>query len=374
VLRLLGSRFVAMPRVVAGVAVFLGAGVIAFAFVVPTLGTATDDEPASHDDPRVTLAPLASDGAAASDNAARPPEGVNGVVRSAGGGGVSGARVDLVPLFSDAGVKRLSATTDGSGRFVFDGVDVTPGSPYVADVRFEGATFPSDVLRFGTTAEDPLVIRVAPPTKRTSGLRFDVESVAIVGDAKGAQVVHALTVRNTSTRAYVGELRLPIIAGGNAIDPRAGLDRRMLDLRNGELVSRTPIVPGRHDITYTYVAPMPSDGLDVRRRTVYPTRRFELLVGGDLTAARVGRPTPAKIVTIGPQGQERTYIRIEIGDLEPRESLRFIVSVKRGSSALRSVGLVAAALAAVAIVAYPLVRRRRRAKLPPSPREPVAVE
>ncbi|HYZ93516.1 MAG TPA: hypothetical protein VFA34_14170 [Actinomycetota bacterium] len=354
-----------MPRVVAGAAIFLGAGVIAFAFAVPTLSTSSEDPVQGHDEPRVTLSPVRSSDPRSSDE-------VNGVVRAAPGTDVSGLRVDLVPLFSDEDAKRRT-TTDRSGRFSFEDVDVTPGTPYAADVRFQDVTFPSEVLRFGTTPQNPVVVVVAPPTRSTSVIGLDVESVAVVGDAKGAQVVHALTVRNRSKLAYVGALRLPLIEGGNAIDPRAGLDRRLLDLGNGEIVSRAPLVPGRHDITYTYVSPMPRDGLSVRRTATHPTKRFELLVGGELTAARPGKPTPAEIVTIGPEGRERQYTRIKVSNLAPQQTVRFIVSVKPASNTLRSVGLVAAALVAVAIFAFPFVRRRHRAKQPPSP-QPVYVE
>jgi hypothetical protein len=353
VLRLLGTGFRSMPRGVAALTILLGAGVAAFGVVEPGLYTRPAELPSAELVPSVTLQPVRPDRATKRNE-------VNGIVW--GGPGtrvISDVRVELVPLFDDPRVKRRTATTDGEGRFVFTDVEVTPGTPYVLDARFDGARFPSDVLRFPTSLDAPVIIVVAPTTKRADDLVLDVESIALVGDAKGLQAVHALTVRNRSDRAYVGRLRLPLLPGATAIDPRKGLDRRLLELQGSELVSRAPIVPGRHDITYTYVAPMPSRGLAVHHRAAYPTRRFELLVGGELTGRKTDGESSWKPVDIGSRGQERTYQRYEARDLEARETIAFAVSVKRGRPALRVAGLVAAGIVVVAIFALPFVRRRR---------------
>ncbi len=354
-----------MPRALAALAIFLGAGVMGFGVVMPTLSSSTTrPEP----EPRVTLAPLEPEDVA-------PTSEVNGIVRSVDGSGLGDVRIELIPLFSDESAEPRSSRTDAKGRFAFADVDVTPGTPYVADAHFDDATFPSDVLRFGTSAADPVVIRVAQTTKRARDVRFDVESIAIVGDARGAQAVHAITVRNRGTRAYVGRLRLPLLPGANAIDPRGGLDRRTLQLHGGELVSLGPNVPGRHDITYTYIAPMPSRGLTIEHRAVYPTARFELLVGGELAGRRTDGPSRWKSVDIGPGGQKRTYQRFEARNLSSDESARFIVSVRRGSPVLRFAGLTAAAALAIGIVAFPLMRRRRRSKAQSPPaHQPIPVE
>lgn len=348
-----------MPRSLAILTIFLGAGVVAFGLVLPSIVTPLEDMPRAEPVPRVTLQPV-------TDNTKL--DEVNGLVRTAFAP-ASDVRVELVPLFE--GGKRLASRTDADGRFVFSDVDVTPGTPYVADVRFDGATFSSDVLRFGTSADEPVVIGVADTTKSSRDIRFDVESIAIVGDANGAQAVHAITVRNRGTRAYVGRLRLPLLPGANAIDPRGGLDRRKLELHGGEIVSVSPITPGRRDITYTYVAPMPKSGLMIRHETAYPTGRFELLVGGELTARRTNSRSGGSSVNIG----ERTYQRFEAHNLDPDDSLRFVVSVGRSSPVLRSAGLAAAALAALAIVAFPLLRRRRRSEVQTPPaHQPISVE
>ncbi len=338
-----------MPRGVAVATTLAGAAVIFFGASYARSTPATPSEQAPH----VTLEPVRSGDPDA------PRDVVHGVVLMTDGSAASGVRVDLVALVTDEGARTRSAETDADGAFVFTDVDVTPGTPYVADARFDDATFPSEVLRVGRGIDDPVRIVVARTTSKPSQLALDVESIAIVGDARGMQVVHAVTVRNGGSRAYVGGLRLPLVPGASAIDPRDGLDRRRLELIGGELVSSAPVVPGRHDITYTYVAPMEAGGLTIRHEVRYPTKRFELLVGGELDAHRTDASARSREIEIGPRGNERPYRQQQFRDLGPRESLTFAVSVKGSSPLLRIAGLVAAAAVALAIIGFPLVRRRR---------------
>jgi hypothetical protein len=299
---------------------------------------------------------------------------VHGLVRRAGGEPAAGVRVTLTPLFSDEGAESRSGRTDDTGRFVFSDLDVTPGTPYVAEARFDGSTFPSEVLRFGRGEGDPVRIVVAPTTRSSDDLVLELESIAIVGDEKGMQAVHAVTVRNRGERAYIGGLRLSLLPGANAIDPRAGLDRRYLELDDGALVSGAPLVPGRHDVTYTYIAALPRSGLRFAHRPTYETARFEVLVGGELDAADVEGLATAGEVRVGPRTQERSYRRFETRDVKPGERLALVLAAGRPSPLLR-VGVIAfAVVAALAVFAFPLLRRRRREEPSPAAPEPVVAE
>ena len=339
-----------MPRRVASIALAAGIAVVGFGVVLIAIGP-PDDAPAVM--PRATLAPAADDGADDSGT------GVRGTVATRDGDAADGIKVTLVPLFMESGVDPLRTTTDADGRFAFDDVVVDPGSPWIAEATFDGSRFPSAVLRAPRTKDRPLQIVVAPTTKKAKDVEIEVESVAIVGDKTGGQAVHAFTVVNRGDRAYVGGLRLPLLKGATAIQEGAGLDRRYLDLGTDEMTSRAPVLPGRHDLTYTYIVQMSQRGITVDRRTHLPTGRYEVLVGDGLMLDAPASLRDDGDVTLGPRGDQRTYHRYVARDLDQGDRVGARVVVASGSGALRVGGFVLAALLAIALVIAPVLRRRR---------------
>ncbi|MGH2760004.1 MAG: hypothetical protein ACRDKJ_10645 [Actinomycetota bacterium] len=364
-LRLAKAGFTSMPRALAVIAILAGGAAVAFGVALPFIQSSEEGEPPA---PRIALEPEAS------TEGSRVRDEVHAVVGTADGDPMVGVRVSLIPLFSDEGAETRSGRTDEAGRVAFTDLDVTPGTPYVAEARFDGATFPSEVLRFGSTKDDPVRIVVAETTRGADDLTLELESIAIIGDEQGVQAVHAVTVRNRGERAFIGGLRLPLLPGANAIDPRAGLDRRYLELDRGSLISSAPLPPGRRDITYTYVAPMPRSGLRFAHRPSFDTERFEVLVGGEVQTGRAQGLSAAGDVRVGPRGQEREYRRYEARDVDRGDRLLLVISAGGSSPVLRAGGLIVAVLLAFALFAFPLVRRRRRQDPSPNAPEPVAAE
>jgi hypothetical protein len=127
------------------------------------------------------------------------------------------------------------------------------------------------------------------------------------------------------------------------------------------MISERPILPGRLDITYTYVAPMPSGGIELSRRFAYPTERFDLLLGEDLRARARWPLRPNGVVDLA----GRTYRRFTASRLAASDELAAPISAAAPSSPIRIVGLGGGALVALAILVVPLVRRRRM----PSPNQ-----
>jgi hypothetical protein len=352
-----------MPRAVAAGALLGGLSVVCFGAALLFVDSIPDAEA-----PRLPLEPV---GPSASFG---PRAAIHGIVRTPADDPVRDAPVALVPLFESEGAERMRTHTDSAGRFAFEDVEVNPGSPYAVDVDFDGATFSSAMLRGGWAESDPLRIVVAPTTSRPDDLVWDVESIAVIGDAEGLQAVHAITVRNRGERAYVGPLRLPLLPGANAIDPRTGLDRRKLTVGGGELVSRTPIVPGRHDITYTYIVTMSQRGVAFRYRNRFPVARLELLAGGDLEVRHADGFDESNTVHLGPRGEERTYRRYTSRRVPAGELVGATIVAAEPSPLPRTMGLVAAAAIALVIVAFPLIRRRRTGRADPTSRAPEARE
>jgi hypothetical protein len=246
-------------------------------------------------------------------------------------------------------------------------VNVDPGSPYAVDALYDGARFPSQVLR----SPEHVTIRVAHATESARHLRVSVESVAVVGDPSAAQAVHAMTIRNTGRDAFTGSLRLPLLPGATVVQEGDGLDRRFLRIDDTKatpsMVSTLPILPGSHDLTYTYVVQMTRSGVRLARTTTLPTDRFELLVGGKLAAT--GRP-PLEAngkVKLGPRGDEKTYTRLVATNLDKEAAVSAQIDEATNSGTFTAVVAAAAGIIVLALFAIPLLRRRRRIDEPPAP-------
>lgn len=341
-----------MPRSVAIVSLVSGLAVVAFGVALIAIGPPSDETSAAM--PRATLAPRI-------DDDTDPPSttrGIRGTVSDTDDDPVEGVDITLVPLFMEDGVDPMKTTTDDDGRFSFD-VDVNPGSPWVAEATFDDARFPSDVLRAPRGKDDPVELVVARTTEEADDIEISAESLAVVGDKTGGQALHALTVVNSGERAYVGGLRLPLLKGATAIREGSGLDRRHLRLGSDEMTSVAPILPGRHDLTYTYIVQMARDGIAVTHRAHVDTARYELLVGEGLSLRADRSMRDDGEVTLGTRDAQRTYHRYVAQDLAAGDRLAARVTLATSPSAVRIAGFAIAGLVALLVIAAPLLRRRR---------------
>ena len=361
VLRLRRSGFPQMPRPMATVIVGIGGAVVVFAGYLAATN-ALDPEELT---PNVELSTAEPDPVSTSGT-----DDINALVTNATNDPMDGITVEIAAFDEKVGdfVVVGESQTDDDGRVVFEDADINPGRPAIVQAVFKGTRFASSILRAGNERGAPIRIRVAETTRSAGGLTIDSESLAIVGDARGAQAVHAVTVRNRGNTAYVGELRLPVLPGGTAIQVQQGFDERRASITEGQIIARTPILPGRHDITYTYPVQSDADGIRFRRTFQIPTERFDLLVGGSLDARPSEGLQPSGSADVGPA--QRSYRKYSAEDLARGDVVAARVIVAQSTGPLRIIGPIAAALLAVAIVAIPLIRkRRRRRSAAPAPTE-----
>jgi hypothetical protein len=356
ILRLRRIAFTHMPPVVAAAIAVAGIGVCAFAGFVLIHGAPANT---SGPQPLVTLAPDFSGPAPAQIG------NVQVIVRTVNGP-VADAPVTLSSRFAaDEPPKKLTGRTDASGSVSFDKIDINPGSPWVAIAHYDGRDFPSSVLRSGRT----VTIYVANVAFDPKHITVDAESLAIVGDADGMEAVQALTVVNHSVRAFAGGVSFPLIEGATAIDPRTGLDRDALALdANNQMVSTAPVLPGSHEFTYTYIAPMGRTGTHVRLDVFYATKRFDVLIGGKVALEPQGKLRGNGTIKLA----GRTYHRFTAQHLHAGEHLTARIVIPKPSRVPTTALLVLAIGAALAIIVLPLLRRRRRTPEPPTePATPV---
>ena len=364
VLRLRHSGFAQMPRLLATAIVGIGVAVVVFAGYLAATN-ALDPEEIT---PNVELSTASPD----SESTPRTDD-INALVTNARDEPVAGISVELAAFDEKEGdfVVVDESETDEDGRVVFEDADIDPGRPAIVQAVFDDTRFSSSVLRSGNERGTPVRIEVAETTRSADDLRIEVESVAIVGDSRGAQAVHAVSIRNRGATAYIGELRLPVLPGGTAIQVQQGFDERRASITDGQIVARTPILPGRHDITYTYPVQSDPDGIRFRRSVQIPTERFDLLAGGELDAEPTEGLRRSGSAEVGPESAQRSYRRYSAEDLQRADVVSARVIVAQSTSPVLIAGPIAAAVLAVTIVAIPLIRRRRRRAAPPTPMEKI---
>lgn len=337
-LRLVTNAFRAMPRPVAVAVVVIGLGVGAFGAVLPRLpGDATPE-------PTLTLHPETGD-----EEDVQLQTAIEGAVRTVEGEAVVGLDVAL-EVDAGSGEQRQT-TTDDEGSFRFEEVPV-PGPHRVVAV-FDGHPFASSRLVVGPGPTEEVEIVVATTTEEDEVVSIRAESIAVVGDEQGVQVVHALTLANDSELAYVGGVPMTLLPGATAIQPGSAMIREELELRTNGLVSRAPLLPGSTELTMTYFAQMPQDGLVLEHNVPFATGRFDLLTGKGLTTDTQG--SAVADVELG----DRTYRGHTWQDLSEADVVGATILVDAGGGAARIVLIAIAVAAALAVVAFPLVRRRR---------------
>jgi Carboxypeptidase regulatory-like domain len=333
VLALTGAAFTAMPRRVSFAVLATGALVVAFGALLPHFVRAGQA-------PHITLEREPAD--------ATPVPVPNGELRgsvvSMNGASVAGAKVVLY----SSSRPPVTATSAPDGEYRFR--DLPIGGPYRVAVSYAGGVFEKIVL----IPSPPVSITVTVTTPSPAKLEIHAASLALVGDSRGVQAVYAATLTNSGDRAYVGGVPMPVLTGAMAVDPRSGTDRSQLAVQSGTLFSSTPVLPGSTPLSYTYVAPMPAKGTDAAIDTTFPTARFDLLLSGRL---RVDTPNHASgTIRLG----GRTYRRYTWRNLKPGDMIAARVSVSSPVPLIRTAAIAFGGLVAMLIVAFPLLRRRRR--------------
>jgi hypothetical protein len=337
--RLTHAALRTMPRSVAIAILVAGAVVVAFGATLARLAHPSPNE--------ITLQPQSS-----ADRAAPGPRtDFHGVVRSLDHLPVADANVVL----TQAGSKTTIARTAPDGSFVFHGVAI--GGPYRVAVTHGGGVFDKIVF----LPSPPLEVAVAPTTTKPDEVHVRAASLAVVGDERGVQAVYALTLDNTGRTAYTGGVPLPVLPGAAALEPRSGLDRTQLGFQDGMLFSSAPVMPGATAITYTYVAPMPPKGLDLGIDVTFVTDRFDLLTGGRLRSTSA-RHNNGRVALGGRTYQRLTWRRLRTGQMVGAR-----VAPHSAAGTVRIGAIATGGLVAAAIVVVPLIRRRRRTQVSPSP-------
>ena len=212
----------------------------------------------------------------------------NGTPESAAPAGLS---ITLHVLDGDK-VERRQATTDGDGRYRFEGLDTSPGPKYLPVVEYRGATYYPRPLSFTDPASAaPLTadITVYEPTGSDQWVAFERANLLVQGvEPDRLDLMEMGSLANVGDRTYVGAeaspgsprptLRFSVPSGAVNLAPQFGFAPNDFSPDPAGFSIASPVVPGRHQLAFSYSLPVTDGRIRLEKRLDYPTMSFNLYV------------------------------------------------------------------------------------------------
>jgi hypothetical protein len=203
-------------------------------------------------------------------------------------------RLDGTTATGTAIPERTAAVGAGS-QFAFDQFTADPSVTYTLAVDYGGATYTNALPHDGSPLQ-PTTLTIYEPTTSDQSLGIDaatwvVESIDL--DNQQITVLETLALNNASDRTFVGDhngdpgsdapgvlprtLRILLPPGASGFAPQLGIEpSTTLPVENG-IVDTRPILPGLHQIGYTYHIAYSEGGAEIRKALPYPTKKLRFL-------------------------------------------------------------------------------------------------
>ncbi len=182
----------------------------------------------------------------------------------------AGVPVILYAL-ADTGEPGLRSTTsDGEGRFVFEGISNDPGTVYLLGARFGGIPFGKRVAFAAGERERSETIEVSDPTPDVSGLESGEIELRLDLGCSALQVRQTHYVENAAGRVvFVPEasrdvaapaLALQLPPGASEIEPALGAFAEEFERDGDTLRFWGPLYPGPQEVSFVYGLTLPAGG------------------------------------------------------------------------------------------------------------------
>ncbi len=198
----------------------------------------------------------------------------------------SGAPVDMpvtIHVFRDrAKVGERIVRTAADGSFVVAGLDVGPEYVYFPVVDYGSASYaPERPITLDDASQKSVEVRIFEPTSSDDGIHLDRSNLLVLRVQPTALTIMEMSaVMNRFDRTYVGAgdstLRFALPKGAVNVTPMAGLSPDHLSATNDGFVTTTPILPGRHELAFSYELPFDAATLQIAKRQEHPTATFNL--------------------------------------------------------------------------------------------------
>jgi hypothetical protein len=285
----------------------------------------------------------------------------------------------------------ISQTTksDSAGHFTFSNLDTITTTRYLLIANYQGVDYFSDILSFDQNKTTlPVSMTVYETTSDPAAIHVTQTHVVFDVQTREFNVLQIVAVQNTTDRTYVGgtgfgphrvTLTLPFLQGGQNIefDNPAANDST---LRGSDTMSYTlPVVPGGDQIVYNYTLPFNPPTYQFNMKLPFDTDKFRILlsdVGGTIQSTQLTSPTPFPtqngmqfILSSADNVKAGTTVNATFANLPatvaappPSSANPAIAPTSAVNNNLQVVGgvvLGVAALAAIGLLLYPVVKRRR---------------
>jgi len=267
----------------------------------------------------------------------------------------------------------LEETTNGEGRFRFQGLDREAYS-YQLQVVYQGVSYWSDVVAF-SQGEDLLSVPVTVYETTTSDADLWVERAHLILDFRTGTIrVQELQIFfNGGNRTYVGSgdasahtTHFSLPQGAAELQLTEGLMACCIERTEGGFAYTRPILPGQKEFFFSYELPYRSADYTLSKEIPYPIRYLNVLIadiGVEVTGPGLIAQEPVSL-------QERRYQHLSAQDLSPGDDLTLHLASlplgsrpsepsTAGSTVLVRVVIGLGTLAALLVLGYPFLKKRR---------------
>jgi len=296
------------------------------------------------------------------------------------------ANIPITLYYAAMGASGAMSTTtqaDANGRFTFTNLDTITATRYLAQANYAGVDYFSDLFRFDANQTTiPISMTVYETTTVPAVIKVNQTHLIFTVHTRAFQVQQIVAVENTSDRMYIGEalggphratLTLPILADAVNLE----FDDPSVDsttLRGGAVLTYTlPIGPGKDNVIYSYAVPFDPPTYEFSLELPYDTAKFGIFMP-DVGAAIQSPQLSASFPMSGAVGTPNfvggtaekvaagTTIRATFSNLpavvnEPTAPTETNAPADN-SQLVGGIVLGIAMLAAIGLIAYPILRQR----------------
>jgi hypothetical protein len=284
-----------------------------------------------------------------------------------------------------------TAQSDSQGHFAFSNIGVLTTTRMLAVANYLGIDYVSDILSFDGIANTvPVSVTVYEMTTDPSTVKIAQMHTIIAGVQDSTlNVLQIVQLQNSGDRTYVGDtsigphritLSLPILDGATDIQFDSQ-DADSTTIRGTNILSYTlPFQPGNDQIVYNYTIPFNPPTYALSLKLPFDVLQYQLLladVGATVTSTQLSAPTtfPTQsgqnyLMSTASNLTKGTVIKATFNNLpatasspnptttgsNPPSSSPAPVDSNSQAIGLGVLGL--AAVAAILLIAYPLIRRR----------------